>query len=362
MTSEERSLLCLHLQPGISRHRLDALYDHFGSWQAAATASPADRIAAGIPADLADAIPDENSPQVIAALKRLDRLQVRLLTRQSSEYPASLHRIASPPPVLYLRGRIPTADQCLAVVGARRSSAASMNHLQAICRTLAQHDICIVSGLARGADTAAHRGALEANGNTVAVLGCGIDRPYPQENLQLLETLVKDGAVVTEYAPGTPPLPHHFPARNRLISGLSSGVLVSEAAQKSGSLITADFALDQGKEVFVLPGPSYAPQCAGSNDLLKQGAHPVTEATDILEVLWRHRPAIADRHRVETSLQSLSASAQSLFELIGPTPCHIDEITRQSGLTPMEVSATLLDLELVECIKALDGKLYIRTL
>ena len=218
----------------------------------------------------------------------------------------------------------------------------------------------MVSGLARGIDTAAHRGALAGGGKTVAILGCGIDRVYPPENLRLFHNIEENGAIVSEYPPGTPPLPGHFPGRNRIISGMCRGVLVVEAAEGSGSLITADFALEQGREVFAVPGQVRAPTAGGVNGLLKDGARLVTEARDIMEVLWPDIPSVAVRRHEETLAATLSGDALTLFLHLGQEPLHIDELARKCGLTPMEVSAILLTLELQGGAEQLPGMRFIR--
>ncbi len=270
---------------------------------------------------------------------------MHLLPLTDERYPPLLRTIHDPPVLLYVRGELPPAE-ALAVVGSRRASEAGGRFTLGVCAELASRGITIVSGLARGIDTAAHLGALEGGGPTIGVLGCGIDRIYPPENARLFHRLLERGAILSEYPPGTPPLPGHFPGRNRIISGLSRGVLVVEAAAGSGSLITVEFALEQGREVFAVPGPVNSPVSSGVHQLLKEGAHLVTGAADILTVLWPQAPRRQDRKEEEDFAASLDGNARRLYQHLGNEPVHIDHLVRKSGLTPMEVSVILLHLEL----------------
>lgn len=356
----EQAWLRLHLTPGLGRVGLMRLQQAFGSPQAALAAGTRERQrCAGLTARIACAIPAADNPDLIAVRRGLEQTGVHLISLWDTDYPPLLANIHDPPALLYVRGQIP-AQNCLAVVGSRRASVAVTQLTEEICRELGEHDVCVVSGLARGIDTAAHRGALAGGGKTVAVLGCGIDRVYPAENKGLFREIANQGAVISEYAPGTPPLPGHFPARNRIISGLSQGVLVIEAASGSGSLITADFALEQGREVFALPGPVHAEASKGSNRLLKDGAHLVTEARDILDLLWPGQPPTKVRQQEDRFVESLPGEAARVYQTLGPEPLHIDEITQNTGLTPPEVSAILLHLELQGGVQTLPGMRYLR--
>lgn len=362
MTDTEAAWLRLHLTPGVGRTALTRLYEAFGSPEAALAASPRERIeGAGLRPDVAHAILPADAASLHRCRKQLQALGVRLLSRWDEGYPPLLQQLPDPPALLYLRGELPPLLEGLAVVGARRATVPTCRFVRRLAAEIAAHEIVIISGLARGVDTAAHLGALDAAGCTIAVLGCGIDLAYPRENRRLLEAIVDGGgAVISELPPGAPPLAGHFPGRNRIVSGLARGVLVAEAAAGSGSLLTADFALEQGREVFVLPGPPYDRLCAGSNDLLKQGAQPVTDAADVLLRLWPQRPSAGQREAANDLLEQLAEPARSIFALLAPTPRHIDEIIRASGLTPGEVSATLLDLELRGGVEQLPGLYYCR--
>jgi len=361
MTGEERDLVRLHLTRGLGRVGLLRLIEAFGSAGAALSAAPAAwRQAAGLREALAKAVPTVTDRRFTTAVETLERLGVHLLPLwDESRYPPLLRTIHDPPALLYLRGSLPPTES-LAVVGSRRASVAGRRLTEELCSGLAAHGISVVSGLARGIDTAAHRGVLDGGGVTVGVLGCGIDRVYPRENARLFDEVLEQGALLSEYPPGTEPLAGHFPARNRIISGLSRGVLVVEAAEGSGSLITVDFALDQGREVFAIPGPVRAATSGGVNRLLKEGAHLVTDLDDILGVLWPGRPAEKIRRAEKTFADRLAPKARKLYLELDEEPRHIDELTGKSGLTPMEVSTILLDLELQGGVEQLPGMHYVR--
>ena len=362
MTAEERSWLRLHLTRGLGRVGLIRLMDVFGSLEAVLSASPAAwRARAGIREAVAADFPAVDEPRLTATLALLEKSGVHIVSLWDEEcYPTLLRAIHDPPALLYIRGELPANDS-FAVVGARQASAAGRQLTRETCRELASRGIAIVSGLARGIDTAAHLGALDGQGLTVGVLGCGIDRVYPPENRHLFLRIQEQGAVLSEYPPGTPPLPGHFPGRNRIISGLCRGVLIVEAAEGSGSLITADFALEQGREVFAVPGAVFSPTSQGVNRLLKDGARLVTDARDILEVLWPQLPSRSVRRREDSFAGRLTGDALSVYRKLGNDPLHIDELARESGLTPMEVSAILLHLELQGGVEQLPGMRYVRS-
>ncbi len=360
MTRTELAWLRLHLTPGLGRVGIRRLYSAFGTIDDVLAASNrAWREKASIREKVTAARLAPDDRRLTEARRRLDPLSVRLLAFDDDDYPPPLAAIPDPPALLYLRGTLPCQNS-LAIVGARHASDPGLRLTRELASDLARHDIEIVSGLARGVDTAAHLGALDVEGQTIAVLGCGIDRIYPQENAALAKRVCESGAIISEYPPGTAPLAGHFPARNRIISGLCRGVLIVEAAQESGSLITADFALEQGREVFAVPGAIYSPTSQGVNRLLKEGASLVTEASDILSQLW---PAMPSRHSVcacQNFAANLDEDDAKVFVLLSETPCHIDTIARKSGLTPMDVSAILLHLELQGGAEQRPGMHYVR--
>jgi DNA processing protein len=362
MTEEELGWLRLHLTRGLGRMGLIRLMGAFGSLEAILSASPSWwHSRAGIREAVAADFPKDNDPRLTTAITILEKAGARIISLWDEErYPALLRAIHDPPALLYVRGVLP-ASEALAVVGARQASAAGRQLTRETCRELASRGIAIVSGLARGIDTAAHLGALESQGPTIGVLGCGIDRIYPPENAGLFRRIQEQGAILSEYPPGTSPLPGHFPGRNRIISGLCRGVLIVEAAEGSGSLITADFALEQGREVFAVPGAVFAPTSQGVNRLLKDGARLVTEARDILEVLWPQFPSRSIRQREDAFVESLAGDTLNVYRKLGNQPLHIDELARTCGLTPMEVSAILLHLELQGGVEQLPGMRYLRS-
>ncbi len=361
MNLEQQGWLRLHLTRGLGRVGILRLMEAFGSLDTILAATPAHwREKAGIRRDVAGGLPETDAPVFLKNLQRLQKLEVHIVSLwDGDDYPALLRTIHDPPALLYIRGRIP-GQQALAVVGSRRASATGLNLTREICRELAARDVTIISGLARGVDSAAHQGALDGEGYTLGVLGCGIDRVYPPENARLFQQVLKKGAILSEYPPGTPPLAGHFPGRNRIISGLCQGTLVVEAAEGSGSLITAEFALEQGREVFAVPGPVHLDTGRGVNQLLKDGAYLVTEPQDILQVLWPDRPLAKVRQKEESLARCLTTQQLKVFKNLGSEPLHVDDLVRKSGLTPMEVSAILLHLELQGGVQQLPGMRFIR--
>jgi DNA processing protein len=265
-----------------------------------------------------------------------------------------LREIADAPPFLYVVGDLPQTDRSLAVVGSRHASTYGLATTTRLVRELAEAGVAIVSGMARGVDAAAHRAALAANGSTIGVLGCGIDLTYPQENRALFQEMRSKGALISEFPMATPPAAENFPRRNRLISGLSRGVLVVEAAEQSGSLITARCALEQNREVFAVPGNITNRASRGCNSLIKQGAKLVADCRDIFEEL----PQLGRRRTAAGPGVCLPPDAARVCELMADGPCHIDDLTVRSGLTVGELSAMLLRLELQGVILQLPGKMF----
>lgn len=271
-------------------------------------------------------------------------------------YPAPLRTIPSPPRTLYVRGRWREEDRIsVAIVGARRASAYGVAVAEWLGRELARCGVTVVSGLARGIDAAAHRGALEGAGRTVAVLGCGLDVCYPPEHADLMSRIIDSGAVLSEFPPGTPPLRQHFPMRNRLISGLALGVVVVEGSEDSGALITADRALEQGREVFAVPGPIFARSSILPNRLLQQGARVVTKVEDILEELRLPLPPPPDvRHDTPEGAAGVVDAA------LTADPQHIDTLAVRCALPVATVARALLVLELRGLVRVLPGQRYRR--
>lgn len=285
---------------------------------------------------------------------------MRMVTLEDSEYPPLLKQIIDPPPVLYVRGNLVRENPGVAVVGSRRATQYGLDTAENLAFQLAAHGVEIISGLARGVDTRAHMGALKAGGATIAVLGCGLDITYPLENKALMKKIPENGAVISELVPGTPPHPINFPARNRIISGLSLGVTVIEASEKSGSLITANYALDQGRDVFAVPGNINCRNSSGTNAMLKDGAKLVTSAGDILEELkiTYHDMASNDWNRPQPSLSGLEKEEKRIALCLSRESLHIDRLAIQSGLEVRTVQSILFMLEMKGLVEQLPGKIF----
>jgi DNA processing protein len=308
-----------------------------------------------------------------AEIDRAAREGVSIVTVKDPAYPDRLRRIYDYPPLLYIKGTLTPEDIPVAVVGSRNASPYGRFVTERLCRELALRGVTVVSGLARGIDTCAHRGALAGRGRTIAVMGCGIDVIYPLDNRKLHGEIVSNGAVVTEFPFGTEPDRPHFPARNRIISGMSLGVLIVEAGEKSGSLITARCALEQGREVFAVPGSIDLPGSRGTNSLLRQGAKLVECVEDILEEILpqlEHPPAVPHRaasgpvslpaaHAPQAAgREALTEKESRLLGFITEKPLDADTIINRSGLAAAEVLAILLSLELKGHVLQLPGKLF----
>jgi DNA processing protein len=275
---------------------------------------------------------------------------VRVLRRGEAAYPPLLEQLYDAPRRIFLRGEAPAellARPAVAVVGARSCSAYGAEVGRMLGRELAAAGVLVVSGLARGIDGEAHRGALAAGGPTVGVLGCGIDRDYPRSHAGLARRIVDTGLIVSEYPPGVEPAPWRFPARNRLIAGLCLATVVVEARERSGALITADFALELGRDVFAVPGEITAARSAGTNNLLRQGAAPLLAVDDVLGAIGVERAAPAPT--------AVSPAAAQLLELLADSPRGADELARACGRTSAEVAAVLVELELAGLVAGGDG-------
>lgn len=293
--------------------------------------------------------------QEVDAEKLFDKVLtqgIKLVTVFDAEYPGQLKSIANPPAVLYVKGTLPACCfLSVAIVGTRTATVYGTKTARTIASELASRSICIVSGMARGIDTSAHKGAIDVHGPTVAVLGCGVDVIYPPENGVLAEQIQEHGALISEYPLGTAPDKGNFPARNRIISGLSNAVVVVEAPMKSGALITADFALDQGKEVFAVPGPISSRSSQGCNQLIKEGAKLVQGVEDILEELWgvstmeqveQREGGQIDQHRGE---EEYDKKTREILNLLSGGPVCPEELFLQCGMSPAEMNILITKLE-----------------
>jgi DNA processing protein len=275
-------------------------------------------------------------------------MELKTVERRSRLYPPLLAELHDPPPAIHVRGDAELlGEPAVAIVGARSCSSYGAGVARALARELARAGLVVVSGLARGIDGEAHRGTLEGGGRTVAVLGCGIDRDYPRSHSELARRIRERGAVISEYPPGVEPAPWRFPARNRIIAGLCAVTVVVEARQRSGALITADFALELGRDVFAVPGEITSALSAGTNDLLRQGAAPLLSAEDILGALGLEAAV--------RQLPPLSPAASQVLRLLADGARAADEVARASGRTTGEVAAVLVELELAGVASEADG-------
>ena len=372
--------VALNMVRGIGPRTANLLINHFSSPAGVLASSRADLERAGLKPD---AIADLRSSEILnranAEVERIQSLGARILTRDESTYPPLLRELPDPPIVLYVMGDDffeMCSRPCVAIVGSRRASVYGSNVAGKLARELAERGIAVISGLARGIDAAAHRGALDARGKTIAVLGTGIDVTYPKEHGPLARQIAESGAVISEFPLETPPLSQNFPYRNRVLSGLCFGVLVVEAAQYSGSLITARLAAEQGREVFAVPGHITSPGAYGPNALIRDGAKLVATWEDIIEELPHDtravilETALAANARVKGKSEESSSFGDGLttfetatLKLLKPdVAVHIDELIMSSRLLRAELMSALLGLEMKDRIKELPGKMFVRKL
>ncbi len=346
------------LVPGIGRVKLAQLESYFGGLEDAWKATPADLKRSGLDSGSIRAI-SSGRPKINleAEMEKLDRHAVQVATYHDADYPSRLKEIYDYPPLLYIRGSLlPEDEWYLAVVGTRRATVYGRQITEEIVTDLARNRITIVSGLARGVDSIAHHSALAAGGRTVAVFACGLDIVYPGENANLARRIMQQGALISEYPLGTKPKAENFPRRNRIMSGLSLGVLVIEAGQTSGAMITAHLAVEQNREVFAIPGSILSPASSGTNHLIQEGAKLVRDYTDILEEL--NLTAVARQLELKEVIPA-SDTESLLLKQLSVEPAHIDEVCRGSGLPVSTVSSTLAILELKGLVKQVGAMNYV---
>lgn len=288
-------------------------------------------------------------------------MSIRKINLKDSEYPENLKNIYKPPSEIYIRGSIlPQDKNAIAIVGTRRATYYGLEQCRKLSYDLALRGITIVSGMARGIDTAAHKGALQAGGRTIAVLGSGHDHVYPPENKNLYDKIVESGAVISEFKSDTRPFKANFPRRNRIISGLAIGVVVVEAPERSGALITANFALEQGREVFAMPGNINSAKSSGTNKLIKEGAKLIEGIEDIFDELGNaFDTKKIDEHK-SPKPADLSSAEKMIYDTLEDDPKSIDEISEILHLSTQEASLVLLKLELKKLIKTLPGNNFIK--
>jgi DNA processing protein len=343
---------------GIGAVRLRRLLQYFGDVSTAWRASPHELRAAGLAPKFVEALVQVRASGTLEKIwEQIQSLGIQVLTWDDERYPRRLKEIDQPPPVLYISGNLlPEDEWSVAIVGTRRITAYGRQVTEEIASTLARNGITIVSGLARGVDAVAHKSALMAGGRTLAVLGSGVDYIYPPEHRQLAEKIIARGALISDYPPGTLPEGVNFPPRNRIISGLSLAVIVTEAGERSGALITAEFAAEQGREVFAVPGSITAMQSLGCNRLIQQGARPLLDAREVMEAL--DLVSISQQRSARQVLPVDEVEAR-LLDLIGREPIHVDEIGARLEMPIEKISATLALLELKGLVRQVGGMNYV---
>lgn len=346
------------LIPGIGRARFSRLEQYFGELERAWHASAAELEMAGLDARTIEAIMAHRPKLSLdAEMEKLERYKITVLTRKDEAYPSRLKEIYDPPPVLYVRGCFaPEDDWSLAVVGTRRPTYYGREVTEQIVGDLARNRITIVSGLAKGIDATAHRAALDCGGRSIAVFGCGLDIVYPSDHVKLAREVMERGALVSEFPLGTSPRRENFPRRNRIMSGLSLGVLVVEAGEGSGALITAGLALEQNREVFAVPGSVLSQASRGTNRLIQEGAKLVRGADDIFEEL---NLTMAVQQVEVKELLPATETESLILQCLSPEPTHIDDVGHQSRLPIATVSSTLAMMELKGMVKQVGGMNYI---
>lgn len=348
--------IALAATPRIGPVRFKVLLDHFKTAKSVWTANEKILEKALTPALFYQFIKFRKEFDIERYLDRIGKLNIEVITIKDNSYPKLLKEISDPPPVLYVKGEIPKTKRTIGVVGTRKMTSYGQQVTEILVRDLVFSGFTIVSGLARGVDSYAHRVTIGNSGKTISVLGGGLDRIYPQENTRLAEEIAdKYGAVISEFPLGMQPIPGNFPARNRVISGLSLGLLVTEAGEDSGSLITAGLAGEQGREVFAVPGPIYSKLSQGPSSLIKQGAKLVTNINDILEELnLESRMQGSEMEEVRGD----SKEEELILNLMEDGPVHVDEIARNSNTPASKVGSVLSLMEIKGKIKALGSGNY----
>jgi len=355
---DKRYWIGFNLIKGIGAVRLQALIQHFGDLEAAWKAAPIDLARAGLGGKVIERIVQARKTVDLEKVWRKIELQgIKILTWEDQAYPQRLKEIDQPPPVLYIRGDyLPEDLFAVAIVGTRRVTAYGRQITEELAAYLAANGITVISGLARGVDAVAHQSTLKTGGRTIGVLGSGVDKIYPPEHRGLAEKMMESGAIVSDYAPGTPPEASNFPPRNRIISGLSLAVVVIEAGETSGALITAEFAAEQGREIFAVPGTILAPQSKGTNKLIQNGALPLLSVNDLMQALDLTR--MGAQKAARKAIPSDETEAR-LLNVLSEEPLHVDEIRNQTELPIEKVSATLALMELKGMVRQVGGMNYV---
>ncbi|MFN0107478.1 MAG: DNA-processing protein DprA [Blastocatellia bacterium] len=374
MRADLADWIALNMVRGVGPRTANQLLSRFGSPAGVFAASRLALGKEGLKPDTVEELKDSSIlEKANAEIERLEKLNAEVITLEDDEYPDLLREIHDPPIALYVRGDLKKAMErpALALVGSRRCSTYGVNVAESLSRDLASHGLTIVSGLARGIDAAAHRGALESGGQTIAVVGTGLETTYPKEHKKLEEQIIANGAVVSEFPLGTPPLPQNFPYRNRILSGLCFGVLIVEASEHSGSLITARLANEQGREVFAVPGNITSQTSFGPNFLIKDGAKLVQIWRDVVDELPREAKeklfgierSTATKSNVQPIFEAvdLSDSERKILDILSTdVPAHVDQLLISSEMNSSDLMNALLGLEMKDRIKQLPGKSFIK--
>ena len=353
--------IALKSVPGIGNLLFKRLFQHFKTPESVLHASPEELLQVeGMTSRLANAIVRHSLPE--KAKRDLDlafKKGYKIITLSDTAYPPLLLEITDPPPILYVCGSLKTSGLNIALVGSRNATRYGLTITRRLGADLAALGVTVVSGMAMGIDTAAHYGAIEGHGNTIAVLGSGLDRIYPASNKKLFYKIAEHGAVISEFPPETGPEGHNFPQRNRIISGICQGTVIVEATRRSGSLITARMAAEQNRDVFAVPGSIHSFKSTGTHTLIKQGAKLVENVQDITEEfdLVLNRPAAMDSRSTKTPLQ-LTPDESGVLKLLGPYPVHIDDLVRKTSIAPGRLSSILLQMELKGLVQQSPGNLF----
>ncbi len=359
MSDHLRYWVGFHRVQGIGAARIAKLIEAFGDLATAWEASPAELKEYGLHTLLVDAVLDAREHSDLdAELQRIYQPGFKVVTILDDQYPERLREIHGPPPVLYIWGELIESDRfAVSIVGTRRPTKYGRSDTREMAGFLASRGVPIISGLARGIDAEAHSAALDAGGRTVGVLGSGLDRIYPPEHRALAQDISTRGAIISDYPLGTEPEGRNFPPRNRLISGLALGVIVVEAGETSGALITADFAAEQGRDVFTIPGGIYQHASKGTNRLIQSGAHPLLDPAEVLEIL--NLEQVTHEQAAHSELPAAPDEA-SILEHLGREPVHVDELRARVGLPSQQVNAALTMLELKGRVRRTGGMHFIR--
>lgn len=357
--SNHKYWLGFSLVPEIGAKRLSLLYNWFGELDKAWVATEAQLSQSGLePLPIANLINVRKSIDLGAEMAKVDKVGAWLVTLEDTAYPAQLKKLPDAPPVLYIKGTlIPHDERALGIVGTRKATTYGRDTAHYFAKSLANHQVTVVSGLAQGIDAAAHRGALDGEGRTFAVLGSGIDRIYPREHQKLANEIAQNGAIISEFPIGSPPEARNFPRRNRIISGLSLGVLIVEAPEKSGAIITASIAAEQGRDVFAVPGNIFNVASRGTHRLIQDGAKLVMDVKDILDEFDIVHHTVQTRVATE-QIAPANEHEIKILDYLSADPIHVDDLVRMSGLPVSVVSSTLTILELKSLIRSVGYMQY----